>query len=126
MVDLEKYADTLRQVSILLRSGRIIDKVGIGTRTSDQSKYFLCNASLEWKFASWYKDGRIVHGQGRGVDHDSDIVAIEPYTDVDVLSPLVNQIISSEEFKRHVSQYLESAVSDLVTRAVLKRLEGQR
>lgn len=126
MVDLEKYADTLRQVSILLRSGRIIDKVGIGTRTSDQSKYFLCNASLEWKFDSWYKDGRIVHGLGKDVNHDLDIVAIEPYTDADVLSPLVDQIVSSEEFKRHVSQYLESAVGNLVTRAVLKRLEGQR
>lgn len=121
MVDLEKYADTLRQLSILLRSGRIIDKVGIRTG-SKQGEYCLANSPLELKFVKWCKDGRVVHGLGKDVDHDLDIVAIEPYSDADVLSPVVDQIVSSEEFKRHVSQYLKSAVGDLVTRAVLKRL----
>ena len=125
MVDLEKYSDTLRQLSILLRSGRIIDKVGIGTH-ENQGEYYLSNAPLQWRFNTWHKDGRLVHRLGEGADHDFDIIAIEQSVNDDVLSPLVNQIISSEEFKRHVSQYLESAVSDLVTSAVLKRLGSQR
>lgn len=125
MVDLEKYSDTLRQLSILLRSGRIIDKVGIRTR-GKQGEYCLANSPLELKFATWCRDGRVVHFLGKDVNHDLDIVAIEPYSDADVLSPLVDQIVSSEEFKRHVSQYLESAVGDLVTRAVLKRLGNKQ
>lgn len=125
MVDLEKYADTLWQLSILLRSGKIIDKVGISTH-ENQGEYYLSNAPLQWRFNTWHKDGRLVHRLGEGADHDFDIIAIEQSVNADVLSPLVDQIVSSEEFERHVSQYLKDFVGDLVTRAVLKRLEGQR
>ena len=81
---------------------------------------------MQWRFNTWHKDGRLVHRLGEGADHDFDIIAIEQSVNADVLSPLVDQIVSSEEFERHVSQYLKDFVGDLVTRAVLKRLDGQR